>query len=264
MIDVGLLAGLVVSELAVSLVYPRPQQFYVRRPHLHRTFSPLGDVMPGVSGPTGFITNFLGIRGDEFAEGQQYRILAVGGSTTECVYLDQDRAWPSLIQRNLIEATRLRVWVGNVGVSGHYTRDHIVYLKYLLPQYPRINAVVVLPGINDFSLQTSHADYDPHFLARPGAEGEVMHKAFYVLPSRFEQVIYRKTALWNLRRQIQLYFSGSQEDRRGTVYRHRRSDRQQATLVDQLPDLEPGLAAVAGAVKGFLGKLSDPKSPTPL
>ncbi|MFI5340762.1 MAG: SGNH/GDSL hydrolase family protein [Candidatus Methylomirabilales bacterium] len=241
MIVAGLLVGLALSELVASLLYPRPQQFYVRRPNLRRTFSPLEDVMPGVRGPTRFITNSLGIRGDEFAESQQYRILAVGGSTTECVYLDQDRAWPSLIQRILVEATGLRVWVGNVGVSGHTTRDHIVYLKYLLPQYPRIDAVVVLAGINDFSLRTSHADYDPLYLKRPGAEREVMRKAFYVLPSRFEGAIYRKTALWNLGRQIQLYFSGPRQDRRGEVYRTWRSDRQQATLVDQLPDLEPGL-----------------------
>ena len=117
MIVAGLLIGLALSELVASLLYPRPQQFYVRRPNLRRTFSPLEDVMPGVRGPTRFITNSLGIRGDEFAESQQYRILAVGGSTTECVYLDQDRAWPSLIQRILAEATGLRVWVGNVGIS---------------------------------------------------------------------------------------------------------------------------------------------------
>ena len=237
----GLLVGLVLSELVVSLLYPRPQQFYVRRPNLSRTFSPFPDVMPGVAGPTRFITNSLGIRGDEFAESQQYRILAVGGSTTECVYLDEEKTWPSLIQRNLVEATGLRIWVGNVGVSGHNTRDHIVYLKYLLPQYPRIDTVVILAGFNDFTLRTSHADYDAHFLKRPGAERETLRRSFYMLPSKSEPTLFRKTALWNLGRQFQIYFSGPRQDGRGERYRKWRSDRQQAALGDQLPDLEPGL-----------------------
>jgi lysophospholipase L1-like esterase len=237
----GLVIGLVLAELTVSVVYPRPQQFYVRRPNLHRTFLPMPDVMPGVSGPTRFITNSLGIRGDEFADNQQYRILAVGGSTTECVYLDQDRTWPSLLQRSLVEATGLRVWVGNVGVSGHNTRDHIAYLRYLLPSYPRIDAVVLLVGINDFTLYTSHADYDPHYLERPGAEQEVLRKSFYLRPSRFEPVLFRRTALWSLGLQIQAYFSGPRQDRRGEVYGKWRGDRRQATLVDRLPDLESGL-----------------------
>ncbi len=249
----GLVFGLAVGELTVSLVYPRPQEFYVRRPNLHRTFSPLPDVMPGVSGPTRFITNSLGIRGDEFAESQQYRILAVGGSTTECVYLDQDRAWPSLVQRTLVEATGLRAWVGNVGVSGHNTRDHIAYLKYLLPSYPRIDAVVLLVGINDFTIRTSHADYDPHYLERPGVEQEVLRKSFYMRPSRFEPVLFRKTALWNLGLQIQTYFSGPRQDRRGEVYGKWRSDRRQATLVDRLPDLESGL----GEFRRNLNALAD-------
>jgi hypothetical protein len=243
MIVGGLLAGLLLSEFVVSVVFPRPEKFYVRRPGLHVTFTPTEDIMPGVTGPSEFITNSLGIRGDEFATNQPYRILAIGGSTTECVYLDQPKTWPHLIQRHLRESTGLNVWVGNVGVSGHNTRDHIVYMKYLLPQYPRIDAVLILVGTNDFSLRISNPEYNPHFLETPRGETEAVRKAFYMRPSKFEKWLYRKTALWNLWETLQrAYFSGPRQDRRGEVYRKWRSDRKSAVIVDRLPDLEPGLA----------------------
>lgn len=243
MIVAGLLAGLLLSEFAVFLVFPRPEKFYVRRPNLDVTFTPREDIMPGVAGPSEFITNSLGIRGDEFSGDQPYRILTIGGSTTECVYLDQHRAWPYLIERRLRESTGLNVWVGNVGVSGHNTRDHIVYMKYLLQQYPMIDAVLNLVGTNDLSLILSNANYNPHFLETPGAEVEAVGKAFYMRPSKLEKWWYRKTSLWNLWRTLQqAYFSGPRQDRRGEIYSKWRSDRKRAVIVDRLPDLEPGLS----------------------
>ncbi len=242
MVVAGLLAGVLLSELALRFVFPRPESFYVRRPNLHVTFTPREDIMPGVSGPSEFITNSLGIRGDEFAENQPYRILAIGGSTTECVYLDQYKAWPYLIERRLRESTGLNVWVGNVGVSGHNTRDDIMYMKYLLQQYPKIDAVLNLVGANDLALGLSNPNYNPHFLESPGAETEAVRKAFYMRPSRFEKLLYRKTALWNLLMVLQReYLSGPRQDRRGERYRKWRNDRKGAGIVDRLPDLEPGL-----------------------
>jgi lysophospholipase L1-like esterase len=242
MVVAGLLAGVLLSELALHFVFPRPESFYVRRPNLHVTFTPREDIMPGVSGQSEFITNSLGIRGDEFAENQQYRILAIGGSTTECVYLDQYKAWPYFIERRLRRSTELNVWVGNVGVSGHNTRDHIVYMKYLLQQYPKIDAVLNLVGANDLALGLSNPNYNPHFLESPGAETEAVRNAFYMRPSRFEKLLYRKTALWNLLMVLQReYLSGPRQDRRGERYSKWRNDRKGAVIVDQLPDLEPGL-----------------------
>ena len=239
----GLLVGLLLSELVVSLVFPRPEKFYVRQPNLHATFTSSQDIMPGVPGPSEFITNSLGIRGDEFSERQHYRILAIGGSTTECVYLDQGKAWPHLIQKRLSEFTGLNIWVGNVGVSGHNTRDHIVYMKYLPQQYPRVDAVMILVGVNDLSISISHPDYRPDLLQSPGGEGEVVRKAFYMRPSRFEKWWYRRLALWNLWGTVQrAYFSGPRQDRRGNIQKTRRDHRKDAMIVDQLPDLQPGLA----------------------
>jgi lysophospholipase L1-like esterase len=233
----------VLSEWALSFVFPRPEQFYVRRPNLHAIFLPREDIMPGVTGPSEFITNSLGVRGDEFSANQPYRILAIGGSTTECLYLDQHKAWPYLIERRLRGSTGLNVWVGNVGVSGHNTRDHIVYMRYLLQQYPKIDAVLNLVGANDLSLNLSNPNYNPHFLENSGAEVEAVWRAFYMRPSRLEKWWYRKTSLWNLWGTLQrAYLSGPRQDRRGEIYSRWRSDRRGAVIVDRLPDLEPGLS----------------------
>ena len=47
-----------------------------------------------------------------------YRILTLGGSSTECLVLDQTEAWPQLLQDRLNETNKYQVWVGNAGQSG--------------------------------------------------------------------------------------------------------------------------------------------------
>ena len=41
------------------------------------------------------------------------------------------------------------IWVGNVGKSGHDTRHNRLQVEKLLDQYPRIDMVVLLEGVND-------------------------------------------------------------------------------------------------------------------
>src|SRR4051812_17145031 len=57
-------------------------------PHLHQELHPTPDIMPGVSGISRFAVDSLGLRGDEPVEDREIRVLALGGSTTECLYLD--------------------------------------------------------------------------------------------------------------------------------------------------------------------------------
>src|SRR5437867_7087180 len=111
---------LVFCEAVLRFVLPSASGngYYIRRPHLRIVFTPYQDVMPGISGESQFITNSQGIRGDDPAPQDTYRILALGGSTTECGYLDQARTWPYLLQRNQNESSKnQKVWVGNAGLS---------------------------------------------------------------------------------------------------------------------------------------------------
>ena len=103
-----------------------------------------------LSGASRFSTNARGLRGDEWSSGDSYRILAIGGSTTESLYLDDREAWPRLLQDRLNAARGgSEVWVGNAGKSGLSSRHHVIQVMRLLEQHP-VDAVVVLAGVNDF------------------------------------------------------------------------------------------------------------------
>jgi hypothetical protein len=121
--------------------------YYVWPPRLHQELHPSPRIMPGVSGASRFAVSSLGLRGDEISPDRDVRILALGGSTTECLYLDQLEAWPRLLQERLGP----RVWVGNAGKSGLHTRHHRLQAETLLDQLPRMAAVIVLTGVNDLS-----------------------------------------------------------------------------------------------------------------
>jgi len=145
LLAMGLAIGLVLAEV---IIRSRISDLYcVWPPHLHETF----DLeTSGLEGPSKFTTNSVGIRGDEFTDTQQYRLLAVGGSTTACVYLDDSEAWPHLVQDRMDALLGPgATWVGNVGRPGHMTAQHILQIEKLLPQQPKIDAVVLLVGVND-------------------------------------------------------------------------------------------------------------------
>jgi hypothetical protein len=138
--------GVLGAEAAFRIFLPGTPGYYVLAPGTDRTFRPSPELMRGVSGPARYRVNEFGIRGPLFGnDGSEYRVLAVGGSTTECAYLDEDEVWTAQLAAALVQNNAgLPLWVGNVGRSGTTSRDHAVQVKYLLRQYPRIDMVLVL------------------------------------------------------------------------------------------------------------------------
>ena len=142
-----LCSSTVVTLLLAETVlrFALPNSYYVWPPHLKNVFKPYQDVMPGISGESRFEINSLGIRGDEPTPSHTYRILTIGGSTTECLYLDQFETWPYLLQKTLDENTpNHNVWVGNAGKSGQTTRHHLTAMRYLPLREMRIDAIILL------------------------------------------------------------------------------------------------------------------------
>ena len=86
---VSLVLSLGLGELALRL--SSPERYYVWEPGTRQIFRPMPSIMPGIVGESRFFINEHGLRGDPFSPGQGYRILAVGGSTTECLYLARPR-----------------------------------------------------------------------------------------------------------------------------------------------------------------------------
>lgn len=225
---VSLALFLVLGEIALRLM--SPDRYYVWEPGTRQIFRPMPSIMPGIEGESRFFINEHGLRGDPFSPDQDYRILAVGGSTTECLYLDETEAWPRLLQERLGP----RVWVGNVGRSGQMTHNHVLQVEKLTRQYPRIDAVLLLAGVNDLMRRLKE---DPR-------TEDLMAASFAVLPSQGGlmpvEIRRRLRTVW--KRYLEPRRELIQDDA-GKVYVKWRNHRQSASrLRESLPDLSAALA----------------------
>lgn len=93
--------------------------------------------------------NAIGLRGPELpdASAKKLKILTVGGSTTECYFLNDDSTWPSRLSGDLGNDFH-DVWLNNAGLSGHSSFGHIILVEdHLLNLKPDI--IIFLTGIND-------------------------------------------------------------------------------------------------------------------
>lgn len=249
--------GLGVLEVGLGYVLPQPTGYFVWRPGLTALFEPDPSVMPGVSRTARLWVNSRGLRSREWGEDRagEYRILAVGGSTTECLYLDQDYTWPSLLEKNLstTEDGR-RVWVGNAGRSGLNSRDHLAFVQLALPQYD-VDAVIVLAGINDLILRLAQGpQYEPNFTEDRQRFLIWAKSRFAVAPGAGAspgEPLLKGTNLWHAARAIndqyraiQTQLSGNWpvQDDHGRWYADARSKRAQARIRAELPPIDEALA----------------------
>jgi hypothetical protein len=74
--------------------------------------------------------NSIGFRGperpDDFDAATTF--VTVGGSTTECVGLTDEHAWPALLFESLSKR-HPEVWLNNAGMNGHSTFGHLMMLR---------------------------------------------------------------------------------------------------------------------------------------
>lgn len=123
-------------------------------PHAPRRFSAtVGDHVPGLSGLTyTYSVNALGLRGPEVnLEDMDLRILCVGGSTTECVIVPDEKTWPWRLQDKLADRLGQKVFVGNAGISGQHTLHHAYQIEHYA-HMPEFDWVILMCGMNDMGL----------------------------------------------------------------------------------------------------------------
>jgi lysophospholipase L1-like esterase len=125
-----------------------------------------------------YATNSLGFRGPEppVDRNERITIIAIGGSTTECRYLDESRTWPARLSEKLL-GDFPEIWINNAGLDGHSTRGHRVLLDELVgPLKPRW--VLYLVGLNDVGL--ADATSDDRQLLRQGKTGDSWIRRAYL------------------------------------------------------------------------------------
>lgn len=104
--------------------------------------------LPGIDSMMTFSTNNYGFRGQDIISPKgkdKYRIFLVGGSTTECLFIDDRKSNDAVLEHLL---TDLNAEVFNAGKSGDITVDHIVMLTNRIVHLEP-DLIVVFAGIND-------------------------------------------------------------------------------------------------------------------
>jgi hypothetical protein len=145
------------AELCARAWLERRGRWYVWSPH-SRTLQILDrDAMPGLPPLARFEVNGDGERGDDLPEEKEgtYRVLVLGGSSTECRFIDQSSTWPAAAQRFLNQPENLELLsarhahVGNLGRSLTTCRQIDLVLERVLPRYHGLDAVVLMVGASD-------------------------------------------------------------------------------------------------------------------
>ncbi len=258
------------ATLQFALSSMQGKGYYIWPPNHKTIFKPNQEVIPGISGDSLFVTNSHGIRGDEMGPQHTYRILAIGGSTTQCSLLDQSETWTCLLQEKLNgPASHQKVWVGNGGVSGTTTRHHLMALQYLPVRELKIDAVILLMGINDLTRRLARGkSYDSDFLERPETKKELLAQTFTGTFDFYpEDPFYKKSATWQLLRRAKRLASASREhieDEDGSVYATWREHRRRASeILAELPDLASALEEYAKNINRIID-LAQEKSARPI
>ncbi|HLX67866.1 MAG TPA: SGNH/GDSL hydrolase family protein [Puia sp.] len=119
--------------------------------------------------------NSLGFRGPEAPKDQAHalRVIAIGGSTTECHFLGDSLTWPYLLGKRLADSEP-EFWLNNAGLDGQSTFGHIVMLNDHVKQL-RPKMVIFLTGIND--VETSGPSFHDKLYER-GAYPDLKHFLF--------------------------------------------------------------------------------------
>jgi len=136
-------------ECILGFFYPYPME---RTPHGPADVKNLviANTLPGINqGPSEVTINSRGVRGPEtLLSNADFRILCIGGSTTECWYVSDKKTWPALLQQKLEFATGKKIIIDNAGVSGHFSRHHAFQIENykFTPEY---DLILILCGFND-------------------------------------------------------------------------------------------------------------------
>ena len=248
------LVSLVVSLGLLELASWRllPNRYFVWPPNFRATFDAGEIIRSGIDFPGKLTINSDGIRGEIPTDSQTYRILAVGGSTTICVYLDDSKVWTRLLQERLNDALGEEiVWVGNVGRPGHSTEEHVIQVQKLLVQNREIDAVVLLVGINDLLRHLPNAGKPNQVSSWEKLDPQViLSRSFSFFPGWDEDTPWYLrnfiTRIWRLLTWHPLLLRGEGNvrpmDEKGEWVAYQRRYRARASeLVPKLPSLTHGI-----------------------
>jgi len=243
--------ALAALEFGLRRFWTPARSAYVWPPELDTVYRADPAILPGVDGLARFHIGSHGLRAREFDDADVLRIACVGGSTTECLFLDTEESWPGLLEQHLAAGLRSGVWVGNAGKSGHAAREHVEQVEELCAGVPELDLVLVLAGANDLCGSLAHAEpagAAPPAIDDPAWRAGARRAAFMLLPVGEDArgPLQERCAI---ARALQIaknrLLAGRPRAHNFDVRRYARWREQRAAaseLRDELPDLGPALA----------------------
>ena len=244
----SLLALLLLEVASEVLLRQRSQDvfFHTRGPNIQRVFHPDPKYLPHMPDAIKFTTNAQGIRSIHMPHPDASRWLAIGGSTTECMYLDDSRTWVAQTQSQFLDE---QLWVGNVGISGFDTHEHLEFIV-TSPLLDDMEGIILQIGINDYwrylAGEEERIQYN-RFQTGTEAPTEKTNKESLQEPyapywSRPKTLLLFRDLrrAWNAQ-VVETTPRVTHEGIGGEEYAIRRSQREAAPIIEDLPDLSIGL-----------------------
>jgi lysophospholipase L1-like esterase len=240
-----LVAALLCVELVIRWLPGGGGPFHLRPPNHQWIFRPDPRVMPGITGDARYTTNADGVRGPEMPRDSQTPcVLCLGGSTTECLYLDDEETWTRLLAADLARRAGRPVWTGGAGSSGLASDADLAFVQ-TSTLMRRVNVVVLLVGINDLA----KALVSPG----PARSGDVPR------PELVGRPIWRRSATLIrggvLARNLVKRLRGDNldvEDAAGASYISRRERRRAAVVAPSGPDFDAAIAAYRTRIEAIV------------
>jgi hypothetical protein len=250
LIITSVLLSLLAAELLLRWAMPDDNRYYVWQPNLQHQFRPDSTVFNGIRGIKNFTINRQGSRGEQISgdTGQSaYNCLFLGGSTTECLYLDDRETWWHLWD-SLTERDNFKIASASIGKSGITTRELYLHMKYYVPQLKHVQQVVIMPGLNDLMKRLSADNsFNHQFQFTPQIEDSLVNTIFLRKGRSTEKEWWRRTVLFQLTRNF--YHNTKPngvkwmiQDDNGEQLKQWRLNRKNAShIIDTLPDLTTAL-----------------------
>ncbi|MFT7148416.1 MAG: lysophospholipase L1-like esterase [Nonlabens sp.] len=247
----GFATAFLIAELALRIISPHKQFSSLYLNVNEQGVFPGSALYPGLKKQFSYTTNNLGYRTRNLFSKDNYGILAIGGSTTECVYLGDENGWTQLLEGKLNSTSNQVITVGNVGSAGLGAPNHYLQLKHLVPQYEYVDMVIVLVGVNDFlkAIQLNGAQ-DEMTLE------ENYRRTFKSYPREVNQNWYRKTELWMHMRDInngwKNLFAHLTPDSLIAISNRKMEERRKTRKTDLLPDLVSSLDSYEADIRNMV------------
>ena len=258
---------LLVVEAGLNIIQLRGSDPALWPPGQEALLQPDPKVMPGVEGAAKFTGNDVGLRGPKYPTDSEnvYRIVAIGGSTTESLYLDDSEEWAHLLMLGLnARQPDYPVWVANGGQSGRNAVDHLELVR-ALPVLSEVDLLIFLVGLNDLQPTLAFAGDPIQEILEANAlrfKEQVLDGGRRLRPAR---PYFKRTELFELAKHSSAALLGKLSASEGLGWMavgpgsyvvEKRQQRAEAITVP-LPDLEIGADEYRGRIQAINAECRD-------